>query len=190
MSSSTWRLSLVTSAFGLAALLALPAQAATIVVGSNLGNSCYKAVDRGQATERTDAMCTQALADEMLAERDVAATHINRGIVRLRLGRADDAMADFNAALEIDPNLGDAFTNRAAAHVAQGDQQSALDDLNTALGMKLERPEVAYFGRAMVLEDMGRVKEAYYDYKRAAELAPEWEAPRVELTRYRVVQGG
>lgn len=190
MSSSTWRLSMVTGAFGLVAAFAIPAQSATIVVGDNLGASCFEAVDSGKSSAGIDAMCTEALDDVMLAERDRAATHINRGIVRLRLGRSGDAMADFNAALEIEPTMGDAFTNRAAAHVAQGDLQAALDDLNVALGMKLERPEVAYFGRAMVLEDMGRVKEAYYDYKHAAELAPEWDAPRIELTRYRVQRSG
>ncbi len=192
MSSFSWRTSLVTGAFwgvaALAASVAVPAHAATIVMGDNMGNACFTAVDAGRANESIDELCTDALGDEMLGKRDTAATYVNRGIVRLRLGRSEDALADFNAALATSPSMGDAYTNRAAAHVALGDLATALDDLNTALSMKLEKPEVAYFGRAMVLERLDRVTEAYRDLKQAAALAPDWEAPRFELTRYTVVR--
>lgn len=42
----------------------------------------------------------------------------------------------------------------------------------------------------MAYELLGDVRAAYYDYRRASELDPEWRAPREDLQRFRVVPSG
>ena len=39
-------------------------------------------------------------------------------------------------------------------------------------------PALAYFGRGLANEDMGNIRDAYADYRRAAQLDPQWSAPR------------
>ena len=55
--------------------------------------------------------------------------------------------------------------------------------------MPLE-PEKAYYNRAIALEELGKVREAYFDYLKAAELAPLWEQPKMQLTRFTVRKAG
>ena len=55
-------------------------------------------------------------------------------------------------------------------------------------GIELEplEPEKAYYNRAIAHEQLGNVRGAYFDYLKASELAPEWEQPRMQLTRFTV----
>jgi Flp pilus assembly protein TadD len=49
--------------------------------------------------------------------------------------------------------------------------------------------EKAYYNHAVANEELGNVREAYFDYRKPAELKPEWEEPRVKLTRFTVKAG-
>jgi len=46
------------------------------------------------------------------------------------------------------------------------------------------RPALAYYGRAIVNEDLGNVRQAYADLQRARDLEPRWALPTEELARY------
>jgi hypothetical protein len=47
---------------------------------------------------------------------------------------------------------------------------------------------LAYYSRAMVHERVGNIRAAYADYKRAQELAPDWDDPAEDLKRFAVVR--
>lgn len=72
---------------------------------------------------------------------------------------------------------------------SENDWQEACSLFDTAIRYNTRKPAFAYFGRAVSSEIGGDVKSAYRDYKRASELAPEWQEPIAELTRFRVVSG-
>ena len=55
-----------------------------------------------------------------------------------------------------------------------------------ALELGTDEPEVAFFGRGLAHEDIGDLKSAYADLRRAAELRPQWPQPAQELARYQV----
>jgi tetratricopeptide (TPR) repeat protein len=74
---------------------------------------------------------------------------------------------------------------RGTALVELGRYAEAVDALTLALTLNPDRPERAYFYRAAANEELGRASAAYADYRRAAELAPDWGSPRTELTRFR-----
>ena len=60
-----------------------------------------------------------------------------RGILLYReLGQLDEAKADFDALLKIDPDYGAALFNRAMVAEANGRYQDALNDLETYLTLK------------------------------------------------------
>jgi tetratricopeptide (TPR) repeat protein len=78
---------------------------------------------------------------------------LDRGIIYYReLGRLDDALADFNALLEEDPNFGPALLNRSMVNQERGQYPQALADLKTFLTLPDEDPEyVAVAQRTAVL---------------------------------------
>ena len=60
----------------------------------------------------------------------------NRGLAYLMVGKYDQAIADLNATLEIDPNFVDALVGRALARKQIGNNVDALADMTKAVGLK------------------------------------------------------
>ena len=102
--------------------------------------------------------------------------------------RGDDAraLADFDAAVRLTPDFGEAHLMRGTALVELGRYPEAIEALTRALAINPERPERAHFYRAAAYEETGNASAAYADYQRAAELAPDWRSPRTELARFQV----
>ncbi|HYC55639.1 MAG TPA: tetratricopeptide repeat protein [Candidatus Binatia bacterium] len=179
------------SKYLLAALLAavsVPAIGAVTVVGASSARMCFEAADSpALPTIRDLRQCDTAFQEEALSQRDTVATHVNRGILRLRRGDVDAAIADFDTAIRLDPQQPEAYLNKGAALIRLNNPAEALGLFTVALEHNTERPEIAHFGRAIANETLGNVREAYYDYRRASELDPDWQDPRTELARFRVV---
>jgi tetratricopeptide (TPR) repeat protein len=161
------------------------ASAYVIVVGGSFATACYQNARASLATPRALDQCTEALT-EALSDRDRAGTHVNRGIIYMNRRAYGRALVDFDNAIAIYPELAEGHINRGAALLAQEDYAGAIAAINRGLELGPEEPARAYYNRAVAHELLGEVRAAYYDYRRAAELAPEWDAPRAELTRFRV----
>lgn len=168
------------------ALLATTAQAAVTVLGSGMARQCSVAALGGESDSRFEDMCTMALEGELLSTRDKAGTYVNRGVLKLRRKEFKSAEFDFNRAIQTEPGLGEAYVNRGAAWVGARRYAEGLADINKALEMGVDEPEKAYFNRALAYEGLDNMKAAYFDYQKAVELSPEWEAPRKELARFKV----
>ncbi|MEO1070308.1 MAG: tetratricopeptide repeat protein [Cyanobacteria bacterium J06638_6] len=61
--------------------------------------------------------------------------HSNRGLVQLRLGNPEAALADCDLAVALDPSLDQAYNNRAMCHAALGNLATAIDDYNRAVDL-------------------------------------------------------
>lgn len=170
-----------------ALFLPLPASAGVIVLGSGNARMCYLAAE-SEAPPTSDAMnrCDDALMEERGNARIMAATHVNRGVLRMRRGNIEAAMADFDAATRINPDEPEAYLNRASILLNRDEMSSALSQFDTAITKNTRRPALAYYGRGVANEESGNLRAAYRDYMRASQLAPSWNEPRVELTRFRV----
>ena len=170
-----------------ATAFAAPAAASVVVIGGSAARQCYDAAEsRRIPSPETLSMCDHAIMNEPLGTRDLVATYINRGILRVRTGRTSDGIADFNAAIERDPTIAEAWFNRGVALMRTQGPEQALPSFNAAVERSTNRPALAYFGRAVALEALGNVSGAYADYRRASELDPEWDRPRAELARFTV----
>jgi tetratricopeptide (TPR) repeat protein len=117
----------------------------------------------------------------------VAAAYINRGVLYLARGEYAKTIADSDNALKMDNNYPEALINRGAAYIQLHRPADAVQDFTHALDMSPARVERVYFDRAMARENMGDIKGAYADYREAAAINPAWEAPRMELTRFKVI---
>jgi tetratricopeptide (TPR) repeat protein len=172
----------------LLAALAAPASAAVFVIGNSDARLCYEAADSPMLPGPRDLRrCDEALLHENLSNYETVATHVNRGILRLRRSLVDEAVVDFDRAIALDPEQPEAYLNKGAALIRRHNPQDALQLFTVALEHNTSRPAIAHYGRAVANEQLGNVAAAYRDYRRASELDPEWREPRTELARFRVV---
>ena len=89
-----------------------------------------------------------------------------RGEERYESGEFDDALADFNQALKLDPKLAVAVSNRAWVFFEQDDLPTALSGFDDAL--LLDRTLTrAHEGRASVLMEQGKLEEAISSFSKA-----------------------
>lgn len=176
-----------------AAVLALPAaaSASSMVMGSGLARMCFEAADSERANSSTIAICDRALAEEALSWDDQVATFVNRGILRARVGDFAGARADYDRAIRLDPQQPESYLNKATLVLkTERNAAKARELFDAALARKTRHPEFAYYGRGIAQEIAGDVAGAYADYMKAAELAPTWEEPKKELTRFSIRRPG
>ena len=176
------------AAAALLTVISIPAGASVMTLGSTSASLCFEAAESpGQPTASDLRICDTALTEEGLTRRDRVATHVNRGILRLRREQLELAIADFDQAIEMDASQPEAYLNKGSAMIKQRNPRLALDLFTMAIERNTSRPELAHYGRAVANEALGNARQAYRDYRRASELDPDWAEPRAELARFRVV---
>ena len=170
----------------LSGFAAAGASAAVTVFGGDHAQACYQAAKNGLAGPSYLDECNQAIGFELLPTKDLAGTYVNRGAVYMTMQAWSEAEADFNHALELHPNFGEALVNLGAAQIGQHHNQEGVETISRGLAIGSMEPEKAYFNRAIGYEGLGDDKAAYYDYLKASQLAPNWVQPRQELVRFTV----
>ena len=172
-----------------AGLLAAPAQAQVVVsLGNSMARDCYLHAKAGGQLREGVAICDMALAQEPLGKKDRAGTYDNRGVMLDEMGRIDEAARDFNAAIALDPALGDPYVNLGAMLIKQGQHQAALDQINKGMDLGMGFPHIGYYDRAVAEQMLGRYKEAYYDYKKVLELEPNFKMATERLKDFTVTR--
>lgn len=156
------------------------------VLGGGMARQCSDAALAGESERRFEAVCTLALETELLSTRDRAGTFVNRGVMKLRRKEFGAARDDFDRAVALKPDLGEAYVNRGAAAVGARRYAEGLADLTRAIELGLEEPEKAYYNRALAHEGLDDMTSAYFDYRKAVELKPDWQDPQRELARFTV----
>ena len=182
-------LALTTSALAAALVFAAPSDAAVTVLGNNsLAQSCYRYAEFGGSSAAGISTCTTALETQPLAFKDRAATLVNRGIIRARMDDSAGALADYDNGIHIDAQLAEAYVNRGATLIVMKRWDDALKDIDKGISLGARRMHIAYYDRAIVHEEMGDIRAAYEDYKKASELEPGFTLATQQLERFRVVR--
>ncbi|MAK81730.1 hypothetical protein [Phenylobacterium sp.] len=162
------------------------AHGAVTVIGGGMAEACSKAAVGGQSDERFEEFCDLALETEFLNARDRAGTYVNRGVLRMRRAEYPRAIADFEQAIMMKPDLGEGHVNRGAALIGQKRYAESLPAIDRGLELGVEEPAKAYYNRALAHEGLEDARSAYFDYQKAQELAPDWPAPAEQLARFSV----
>lgn len=170
-----------------AAALAPLATAQVTVIGGGIARDCYEAVkfNIGKASE-AEAICTRALEHETLNVSNKAATYTNRGVLRMRQGSYDAALADYAKAKRLRPETGATWLNEGAAYIFKKDYNSALVSLEKAIELNSQDLYAAYYNRAIAREQSGDVEGAYFDFVKSKELNPNYTATDRQLSRFTV----
>jgi tetratricopeptide (TPR) repeat protein len=172
--------------------LARPALADTTVIGNGFAADCSQAAKAASASvppgNEAIRECDLAIENEVLSPHDLAATHVNRGVLYLATQNFATAKRDFDEAIRIEPGLGEAYVNRGAALIGMGQYRDGIADIDRGLALNPGEPEKAWFNRALAEERLDDLKDAYADYQKALELKPDWPLAKAELARFHVVQ--
>ncbi len=98
-----------------------------------------------------------------------AAAYNNRGNAYWNEGQYDQAISDYNKALEINPRHTQAYNNRGVAYRSKGQYDQAISDYNKALEIN-PRFAAAYYNRAIVYLSTGQYDKAWEDVYKAQDL--------------------
>jgi tetratricopeptide (TPR) repeat protein len=93
----------------------------------------------------------------------------SRGAAFLRLGKVEQAIADFDTVVGMDSANARAYHLRGLAYEKTGDHDKALRDFNTALELKADYGAV-YYSRASLNSKMGHTRQASDDIRMATHL--------------------
>ena len=161
------------------------AEASEAVLGDDSAHVCFEA----SRSTRTDAdavhLCDIAL-EGILPPAVRGGALVNRGVIRMRRGELAAAQADFDAAIPLIPQSGEARFNRGAVYIGQHHYKEALADLDKAIEFGFRDPAKAYYYRGIAHDYLDDETAAYRDYKQAEALAPDWDLPKHELRRFTV----
>lgn len=93
----------------------------------------------------------------------------NRGLAFYRVKMKKEALADYNKALELNPDYSYVYNDRGAIYLEGGRYQEALSDFNKSIALKADyaRP---YLGRGLVFEALHDPSAARADFRKGCEL--------------------
>jgi Tfp pilus assembly protein PilF len=175
---------------GIAGVTAMmPAQAGTFSVGNSSARDCWEAAEAQDYDRNAIYHCNLALENEGLDDANRAATFVNRGVLYMRNRNYTLAERDFRKAMTTDESNPEAYLNMAISHLRQNENDtSVMPMIEKAIALNTRDQALAYYSRAILHERSGNIRQAYYDYKKAHELAPDWDEPAEDLQRYKVVR--
>jgi len=103
--------------------------------------------------------------------QDSPVDYTSRGISHLKKEQIDDAISDFNKAIELNPGNAAVYISRGTAYYNQGQIDNAIYDKAIALNPKFA---AAYNMRGVAHYKQGNRDKAISDYDKAIELNPEY----------------
>jgi tetratricopeptide (TPR) repeat protein len=117
--------------------------------------------------------CTRAISSGLLTDRDLARAFYNRANAHDNRGDFDEALADFDHAIRIDPNFVLGFNDRGYLYLAKGNVDRAITDFDEAIRLD---PKFAksYAHRGTAYLAKGDYPRAIADLDEAIRLDPKY----------------
>jgi tetratricopeptide (TPR) repeat protein len=97
--------------------------------------------------------------------------YLNRGFAYNNKWRFDNAIRDFDAALQLDPKLPEAYAYRGTAYERKGETDKAIVDFNKAADLD-PNSAIAHFHRGLIFLNKGEWDRALVDFDEAVRVDP------------------
>jgi len=142
-----------------------------IVLGLALGGCSFDLGSWG-ADEKPKPATVEKPASTISAQNvSDAKDHATRGQVLARSGKTDEALAEYDSALALDPYNIQALYGRGLIYQGQNQHQQAVEDFTAANGLSPQRVE-PLLGRATSYLALDKAKEAAADLDEAVQADP------------------
>ena len=99
--------------------------------------------------------------------------HFRRGNRHYDAGEYDDAITDYNQAIDLDSNIAAAYYNRGVAYTKLGKYAEAIADYDQAITLD-PQDAAAYNNRGIAYRNLGKYAEAIADCTQAIALDPKY----------------
>ncbi len=121
------------------------------------------------------ALCRELIDPAAPGAEGRAAAHIADGLTSAWSGDEDGALAAFDQAIAVAPDLPRAYLNRGLAKARRGEVQQGIADLDEAI-RRAPHAARGYYNRGLLYRRAGDTARAKADEQRAVELDPRYEA--------------
>ena len=121
------------------------------------------------------------LQDEFRALDMSAATHLERGVQLEQVGRIDDAIAETEKALDLDPSLAKAHLNLLILYAKTGKAMQAEEHYKSLLALAPDQFPDAYYNYGVLLRNQGKFDEAEQAFRKTLAIAPTNDAAHDNL---------
>ncbi|MBI3610942.1 MAG: tetratricopeptide repeat protein [Nitrospirae bacterium] len=101
-----------------------------------------------------------------------ALPHYNLGNVYKRRGRLEEAITEYQTAINLQPDYANAHHNLGVVYKDLGRLEDAIKEYQTAL--KLQPDFVAHHNLGVAFKDLGRLEDAVKEYQTALKLQPDF----------------
>ncbi|MCE0497564.1 MAG: tetratricopeptide repeat protein [Methylacidiphilales bacterium] len=112
----------------------------------------------------------------------------NLGFADFQMGRVDEAIGQFQKALEINPNYDLAHNSLGSAFLQKGQVDEAMFQFQKAVEINPTYAE-AYYNLGLALSQKGRVDEAIVQYQKALKINPNFAEARNNLGKALLQKG-
>lgn len=102
-----------------------------------------------------------------------AETYLRRGYAKYRLDQYQEAIADYDAAINLKPDLASAYYFRGTVKRSLGQYKEAIEDYDTAIDLN-DNFAFAYYFRGTIRGDLGEHFIAIQDYNKAIDANPDY----------------
>ncbi len=126
--------------------------------------------------------CTAQIQSGRATTANQAIEYYNRAYAYDNKALYDQALADYNQSIALNPNSADTYHNRGVSYRHKGLYDLAIADFTRAIALKPDYP-LAYKNRGLAYENKGFHDPAIADYRAALNLDPNMQAARDGLTR-------
>jgi len=159
---------------GAALMVAAPAHASVekALLYAQEGVNALMRGNNAKAIESYD----KALADETLPELRRASIYNDRGVAHWRERRYEQALADFEKSIALNPDYAPVYNNRGNVLMQMGRIEDAIKDFTRAIELA-PAYGAAFNNRGNAYLALGRTAEAEADLRRASKLLPSSAAP-------------
>jgi Tfp pilus assembly protein PilF len=132
---------------------------------------CGCSINLGSLTSEPDSEAAPKSAPTTTGEAE-AQTLTAHGETLARSGNAEEALAEFDRALALDPNNAQALFARGLLYQGEKQHQLAIDDFTAANGLTPQRAD-PLLGRAVSYLALDKAREAAADLDEAVEADPQ-----------------
>ena len=140
--------------------------------GSDNATRCYQKSNTPFSTHGI-VFCTDAIRQDNLLLRDLAATHTNRGIIYAANDQLDRAMKDHNKAASLAPGMGKIYVNRGNVYHQLHEYVTALADYDRALKLANVPLDIVHYNKSLALIRLKRWDDALIALETALAINPE-----------------
>ena len=144
-------------------LLLIPLAAVSFIFQTVTSRADDVATCKSDNPDSAIPACSKLLKRPGLSGNDRAQVHARRGILLLRNGRIEEALADGIRAIDADRKFAGGYYTRGLASVAQNELDRAMADFNRAAEVN-PKFAWAYYGRGGVHRRLGNYDKAISEY--------------------------